>query len=510
MIKTNNSRWLFLFFLAIFAVVGFCVVILAPQQLGAGPDSFAYVSAASSFADGQGFRNVTWDGGSEVLTHFPPLYSFLLSGFGFGEDPLLAAKWLNALVFAGNICLIGLILFQITAQTGVGLAGAGIFLTSEMALHTHFNIWTEALFIFLSLLTVYCLGFYGSKDVNPSRRRTFLILTAVFAGLAVLTRYVGVTVIGITAVVILFTAPLPWRRRVFDTALFVAISFWPLFIWFIRNSLMADSVANRVIAYHAIQWMDITDAVQTFSLWLLPGIRVMFVSGVIFFLLLIVAIVVKRPFRQPVSALFIWCTLFVFGYLAFLVFSISFIDAHTPLNYRILFPVYVTSIIILLAGFSDVLPKIQNIPFVRLLPFGLLLIYLILNIIAGQQLATLFYQYGQGYTDVSWQNSELMMRTFQLAENDPVYTNVPDAFYFAREEVVKGVPIKIYATSMQQNEAYDNQLAEMFETMADHKAVVVYFNRISRWYLPTEAELTQTGPLEVIFENEEGAIYIRP
>ncbi|MCA9918197.1 MAG: phospholipid carrier-dependent glycosyltransferase [Anaerolineales bacterium] len=506
--KFNSLRSLFL--LIFFALLGFFVVILAPQQLGSGPDSFAYVSAARSFADGNGLRSVTWDGGTEIMTHFPPLYSLMLSGLGLGTAPVLIAKWLNALAFAGSIFLIGLILRELTERMAVGLAGAFIFLTSETALNTHFNIWTEALFVFLLLLTVYYLGQYGQSTAKQWHRHGFLVLTATFAGLAVLTRYVGAAVIGITALVILIWAPLPWWKRVKDAVLFVILSSSPIFIWFVRNSLVADSVANRVLAYHAIQWLDIVDAVYSFGLWLLPGVKETFAAGIIFWILLVSAIVGKRPFRQSVSITFVWCILFVFGYLGFLVFSISFIDAHTPLNYRILFPVYVISIIILLAGFANLLPQIQKIPFVRLLPLAALLVYLILNVIAGQRMMRLFYKFGQGYTDVLWQDSELMTQTFLLAENATIYTNVPDAFYFAREEIASGVPIKVYATSMQKNTAFDDEVREMLDMMANHEAVLVYFNRIYRWYLPTEEELAQIAPLTVFFENEEGAIYIIP
>lgn len=509
MMKLKNSRWLFTSLLTLFAVLGFCAVILAPQQLGAGPDSFAYVSAARSFAAGEGLRSITWDGRTEVMTHFPPLYSLLLAGFGLGQAPLLAAKWLNALAFAGSIFLIGLILRRLTGYVWIALAGAVTFLTSDMALHVHFNIWTEALFVFFMLATVYCLGLYAQASAHNTRR-TFLLLTAVWVGLATLTRYVGVTIIGVTALVILLSPAVAWRRRVFDAGLFTAVSCVPLILWLGRNALVAESVTNRVIAYHAVQWDNILNAVYTFSLWLLPGVQVSLTAGVIFLLLLAVAIGLKRPFRQPIAVQVIWCTLFVAGYLAFLLFSLSFIDAHTSLGYRILFPVYVISLIILFAGLASLLPSIQKIPFVRVLPLGAFLAHFTLNVMAGQQILTLFYEYGMGYTAVSWQDSELMAQTFLLADSAKIYTNVPDAIYFARDEVVTGVPVRLYATSLEENLAYDAEMAEMLTLATGQEAVVVYFNRIARWYLPTEEELVQTGLLTAVFQNKEGTIYKSP
>lgn len=504
MMKKIRRCSLFSIGIFIFAFGGFLVVMLAPQQLAAGADSFAYVSAAQSYAAGEGFRSVTWDGQTEVMTHFPPLYSFFLSGFGLTEVPLQIAKWLNALVLAGNIFFVGIILLRLTEHEWIALAGSAIFLTSDMVLDAHFNIWTEPLFVFWLLAMVYSLDSY-MQAVTEKQRLIFLILTAVLAGVGTLTRYVGVTLIGTTALVILLFSAKHWR----EVLLFTAVACLPLVIWFMRNAIQADSATNRVIAYHAIRGEQLLlDALYTFGLWLLPGIRVSLVTGIGYLLLLLVALVVKRPFRPPVSIMFVWCVFFVFVYFGFLLFSISFIDAHTPFNYRILFPVYAVSVIILLASLAQLLPKVQKIPFVRVLPLGAFLVYFILNVMAGGKILSSFYQYGQGYTAVAWQESELMNQVFLTTENATVYTNVPDAFYFVSNETVVGVPIEVFATSRMPNEAYSVELEAMFKEMQEKSAVLVYFDRISRGYLPTEEQLKQMAPLTAAFENQEGTIYV--
>lgn len=505
-IKLNFPRF-FTGGIVVLAGLGFLIVFFAPQQLGAGPDSFAYVSAARSYAAGEGFRNVTWDGHTEVMAHFPPLYSFLLSGVGLGQTPLQMAKWLNALAFAGSIFLIGLLLHGLTGHKWIALAGPAIFLTSNVVLNAQFNIWTESLFIFWMLGAVYSLGWY-EQTAQSKYRLTFLIITAVFVGFGALTRYAGVTLIGTTVLLLLLLQMTSKQHRWRDVLIFTTVASMPLIVWFLRNALLTDSATNRTIAYHAVQWQHIQDAISTFGLWFLPGIKTTVAASIGYLLVLVVAMSLKRPFRQPPSAIFLWCCLFVFVYFGFLLFSISFIDAHTPLNYRILFPLYAVSVIIVWTGFAKLLPKVQDIPFVRVLPLGAFMIYFILNVMAGWYVVRSFYQNGQGYTGVVWQESELMDSLSLLEENTTIYTNVPDAFYFTGDTIGIGVPIKLFATSKTQNEAYSVELEAMLKKVEEGSGVIVYFDRISRWYLPTEAELTQMAPLTAAFANQEGTIYV--
>ncbi|MBK8903338.1 MAG: phospholipid carrier-dependent glycosyltransferase [Anaerolineaceae bacterium] len=502
-----NSHRSFSFGIVILALLGFLLVILAPHPLGAGADSLTYVSAAQSYAAGEGLRNLMGDGRTEVLTHFPPMYSLLLSGLGWVDNPVAVAKWLHASLFFGNVLLLGLILRQLTRHNWLSLAGAAMLLTSELLVRVHIYIWTEALFIFWLLVAVYSLGYYEAAETQ-TKKFAFLSVTAVFIGLSTLTRYVGVTLIGTTIVLLLLAPSRGIRQKWYEVALFTFVSSMPLALWFIRNAILGDSIANRVIAYHAVPWKFVLAVLQLWGLWVLPGIRVSFGAGLAYLLLMTAAIGMKYRFGHPVSKVFLWCCFFVFLYFGFLLFSTSFIDASTPLNYRILLPMFVVSLIVILAGVADLVPKIQTIPFVRLMPLAAFLVYLVLNLIASWRIVYPFYQYGLGYTAVYWQESKLAAQAALLGENTLIYSNAPDALYFTSDLICRRLPITTDPTTLQTDIYYAERLESMFNQVEAGDAIIVYFDAIDRWYLPAKAELSQLAPLTAAFENEEGTIYV--
>ena len=502
----THSHRLFSFSIVILALSGFLLIILAPQPLGAGADSYTYVSAAESYIAGQGLKNLMGDGHTQVLTHFPPMYSLLLAGLGWVNKPLAFAKWLHASIFFGNVLLMGVVLRRLTRHAWLSLAGAAMLLTSELLVRVHIYIWTEALFIFLLLAAVYGLCFYEAAETQ-TKRFAFLILTAVFIGLGTLTRYAGVTLIGTTILLLLFASPKMNQQKFYEVMLFTLISSAPLALWFIRNAILGDSIANRTILYHPLPLELIPAVLQLWGLWILPGVRVSNGAGLSYLSLMVFAIAVKYWFGRPVSKVFLWCCIFVFLYCGFLVFSISFIDASTPLNYRILLPMFVASIIVFLTSIAELMPKIQNIPFVRLMPLTMFLIYLVLNLIASWRIVSPFYQFGFGYTAVYWQESKLAAETTLFAENVHIYTNAPDALYFTSDIIARSLPATTNPISLQTDADYPGRLQSMLNQVEAGDAVIVYFDTIDRWYLPDKEELLQMAPLNIVFENDEGTIY---
>lgn len=289
--------------------------------------------------------------------------------------------------------------------------------------------------------------------------------------------------------------------------MFTAVSLTPLTLWLIRNSLVANSVTNRTLAFHPVQRSAILTAIYTFGLWVLPGIQTTLVTGLLFVCLIGLVFILQFRLNRSIPVILIWCGLFILVYCGFLIASITFVDAHTPLDIRILFPVYAVSLICILGGLANLMPRLKAIPFVRVLPLGVCLAYLVLNMIAGSQMLNTIYNNGQGYTSQSWHQSELMSQAFLLSENATLYSNVPDAIYFVRDAVVQGIPLKAFATSLQKNDSYTIDFEAMVEDMHLNQAKIVYFNRVSRWYLPTQAELARNPSFSIIFENKEGMIY---
>ena len=99
-----------------FATIGFVGVILCtPNGIGIYSDSVVYVGVARNLLRGEGVTYFDDNGQMTTVTHYAPLYPFMLAGLGVaGVDPLEGARWLNALLFASNIMLASWIVFTST------------------------------------------------------------------------------------------------------------------------------------------------------------------------------------------------------------------------------------------------------------------------------------------------------------------------------------------------------------------------------------------------------------
>ena len=143
------------------ALLGAVSIALATRLgVGISPDSTAYVDCATNLLAGRGLTIHTGIDELEPLTHFPPLFPALLALVGsLGFDPSSVARWLNLVLFAINIVLVGLV---ITASTErpiwASALGSYFVMTSTATLHIHSMAWTEPLFVLSCVLGLFLLG----------------------------------------------------------------------------------------------------------------------------------------------------------------------------------------------------------------------------------------------------------------------------------------------------------------------------------------------------------------
>ena len=113
MFNENGKNYTAIGLLLGIAIIGFISILLATSW-GAGvtPDATFYLQGAQNIADGLGYVWIDFcSGACKAITHWPPLFPFILSlGTHLDLEPLAGARWLNASLFAANILLTGLIL----------------------------------------------------------------------------------------------------------------------------------------------------------------------------------------------------------------------------------------------------------------------------------------------------------------------------------------------------------------------------------------------------------------
>ena len=247
--RRRARSWLGPALLVMIALVGAAHLWLRTGEYGLGltNDSLHYLAAAESAADGKGLQNAA--GGSFLL--FPPLYPLVLAGISrLGIEPVVAAQLVNIVAFGLLILLAG---FWLRRRVKYGLiAGAGALTTAAAAplINTASYLWSETLCALLILLSLLQLEAFLKRPGRKGAR--VLAGAAVCAGLAAVTRYMGVAAI-LTGVLLILAIPkLPARVRLAYAIAYGAAASIPLAAYLARNYGVSGSwivSPNRDAAY---------------------------------------------------------------------------------------------------------------------------------------------------------------------------------------------------------------------------------------------------------------------
>ena len=487
-----------------------------PMGLGLGGDSYYYVSGARDLLAGEGFTRPAADGTFRPITHFPPLYSTVLASLSaLGIDTLSAARGLNSLLFGANILLLGAVILWATGSLGLAILGSLAFLASPAMLSVHSWVLSDPLYLVLAILNLWAL----TRFLETGRWQSG-VAAGVLAGAAYLVRYVGLALLGTSALLLLLLPGRPWRRRLRDTAICVGIGSLAPAGWAIRNLIAAGSTTNRALGIHVIPAEKLFEAAQTLSLWLLPGrvpsgIR-LGTAGVVGLGVLAAGVAVfirarwgKDSQTQEGHAVTAVVVLLAFSVASVLLLglSLTFLDASTPLDDRILSPLFVAGLLI---GLLSVHVLRLNARPGRAVMLGLGLLlggWLVLTAIRGASTATRLHSDGQGYAGRQWQASEIVQWVRGLSPQVPIYTNELNALYLLTGRQAFQAPIRWDPVRAAPREDYEQQLAAMRERIADQGAALVLFDTLAEQQgaLPSEAELA--SGLRVIVRASDGVVY---
>ena len=200
-------------------------------------DSVNYISVADSLLAGEGFRQFN----GLVYRDWPPLYPLLLAGPGLaGVDPYQWAGWLSALAFALTIFLAGQWLRRrLTSRWLLVWGCLAIALAYPLARQAAFAL-TETIFILFALLAL-----RAAERFLEGERRAALLWAALFTGLALLTRYLGVSLVVAIILLLALQGGVPLRRRAQHIALYGLLALAPLGWWLLRNYLLLGTLTGR-------------------------------------------------------------------------------------------------------------------------------------------------------------------------------------------------------------------------------------------------------------------------
>jgi len=180
-----------------------------------------YFQGAAQFLNGNGLTDC--DGKS--ISFIPPGYTFLLIALkSLGLSLIDSGRLIGILsagVFAGASAFI-----LMHSVRSVELIGAGILITNlnPVALRWHLEMTSDSLHATAVLVVLASLIAYTS-----SRHRGWILAAAIAAGLAALTRFIGVAVVMTGALYLFFLIEkMGWKRRFADTFMFGFIASAPI------------------------------------------------------------------------------------------------------------------------------------------------------------------------------------------------------------------------------------------------------------------------------------------
>jgi len=398
--------------------------------MGLSDDSIAYIAGARSILAGQGYREA-WLASNQPVTHFPPGFSSVLALAGLGGlDPLRGTRLINSLIFGANIFMLGLIGWRMTRSKIAGFVLALLLLTNGQLFRVHTTAMSEPLYIFFTLAAFLVFSQYFLQSERSSVK--YLLLTAVLTAFAYLTRYAGLALFATFAVSILILHN-TWRKRILG-AMIYSTGFVPFALaWGIRNRLLTDNATNRTLVYHPILPENVQLGISNFAAFLLPvdgwrhdlmkvpNLFAAILSILIFSLLVWATKKGLKKFLRPGMAtpeiLSFVSALYIFGYLASILSSMTLFDASTKFQLRIVAPIYVC-LLILLVYFGWWLWQRQ-----RAATILLSLLILALSFYGFSDTMTQLRKGGQGYASFQWFDSEAMAFLGRLPEGTRIYSN---------------------------------------------------------------------------------------
>ena len=508
--------------LAVLLIAGLGMAMVAAATwlgVGTSPDSAAYVGTARNLLAGRGLTLPFGAAIEASLLRFPPLYPAMLAASGFlGGDPLASARWLNTLLLGANVLLIAGATWSLSRGAAwATLAAAFLMAFSPILVELHSMAWSEPLFIFLG-----AAGLAGLEIHLRTRARGSLLVSAMAIALVCLTRYAGLALVLTAAAGLLLFGRMAWKVRLAEATGLVSLASLPLGLWLTHSRLQAGTIAGRSIVFHPPLVSAYVGLVDSLSGWLLLpatlttrirlGLLVLAGIG-----LLIAALFPTRPsglptmrglLRQAKAALSGVRTpvLFVLIYMAFLLVSISLVDANTAFDSRILSPVYVAG---LTTVFGLLGSKTAGKGGLRLPSLWIGILILILCgglLVRSAAWADRARHTGIGFNQRIWKDSPTLNYLRTLPLGLPLYSNAPEAIYLNLGRSAVALPRAFRLSEQSNNPDFTVEVLALQHRVRTESAVIAYFTRVGSQSLSPQALENMLG-VGRLLEASDGIVF---
>ena len=520
-----------IYIIVFFALASTALIIFVTSKFGPGmsEDSVAYIAGARNILNGRGISLLFDSKGNQLnlwlpridneLYHvfpWPPLFPYIISIFGFaGFDLIESARWINAVLFGASIALILLIIRKYTRSLSLMIFSAVIFGTFKHMISLYSYVWSEPLFLFLSLL-----GFYFLFNFLENSKVYNLLISALSFSMAFFTRIAGISLIGAGAIAILFFSELKIKTRIIYSLFFTFIGFLPFSIWTLKNKLTFGHTSTE-FSIHPLLLDNLKEGAKTVSSWfyldILPFkisliLLILIIGSMIFAFIYISAKVKKTSIENQDNAyklnsriinIFLF---FDFFYIIEILLAQAFFVADIHMDWRLLIPVFISTFIIIVLFIKKFLDYFNNKQVIKRTIFILCEILFVLSLAILAVGIKEFYEEGQGYNSKEWVKSDTIKELKDMDSNGVIYTNNPYVIYYFLGKNPYPFPRKINFYADRKNINYNKDLKKTIDEIREKNGLIVLFN-LGQYYLTEEKELLKDYKLILIKDTQDGGIY---
>lgn len=467
------------------------LIIIYPNDLSFSPDSMVYLDVANSIESGKGLTNSS----GQVVYHWPPLFSLFLA---------LISKITNSGVFEAGIILQAtlfyifilsylLILRELRINFKLILFSGILLIVGQVSIN-FIHYLSEGLFLVLLLWSFY----FFLKWLNIEKLK-YLILSAFFCGLLFLTRYAGIGFIGCYLLFLLFYPKVILINRFKNTLIFCGVFMIIVSPWFLYQSAFDENPVARKFDIYLIPLSKLSDLFVTFAYWFLGSSLAIVLFSILGFLFIfqsrkLVSQLqpgIKTYYKKYKSAVLL-SLLFILVYPLFLILSISFYDPWTPLDHRILSPLF-PFILLLITLFLQILKEQRQ----KLVLYATMLFLFFSFSSSVYPIYKNHYENGGGYTKVKWKKSEIVN---YLKDKNFEINTYSNGIEIGELHIHKGFRLLPLLTE-------NIKLETLKKEVNRREAQIVFFNDVTwRNYVVSEQKLMELFQAEDILRFEDGFI----
>jgi len=479
--KSASVSGLSLFLVLTTALACFAAALLyasLPWGVGVSPDSVAYMKAAAKLTEGFDYTHIP--------RYWPPGYPLYLTAIMLVVPEMTqAALYGQLLLFPVNTALIALVIWRATGENTLAtqiaaLVGALLFAIHPAVLLVHQYALSEALFVFFLLA-----GLLACLSLSERSGKAAVFFAALVVSGLPFVRFAGMAFMPFFAAYVYFVVHAnseTMASRLRAALVFFLVSITPFCLYIALNLVFWGEPTNREFAYHPINAAHWSALWQVVREWFLsPGADHTNLIPLACAALLVVWLIASRQTLEARRLLVAGLALSLIGYIVFLLVSISLVDAHVPLDRRILVPGFVL-VMIMSALAAHAFSGDRRLWPVIGLPLALLLAGYASNAAVHVSQTQAF---GLGYNSRFAAESALLKLAAERGEQTRVYTNAGDYLFLHTGLESRALPKLYDVHTLERNDTFVVQMATVAEEIDTGVAVIVWFSGFDyRQYYP--------------------------